>query len=328
MGASVLQAGAPFCVLAGNGEKGWRPCLSQEALFSRTVPEAGNFWYNFGLMKKTTLEEFQSEIFATGGYRTKDANRAPRRAKPGALSTLRYTWGVTRVFPLCALSEPFGLLNSKRWSGFCFSTVTAAEALGMSVEVEGFENRKAVDGPVLYLSNHMSMTETILLPPIMLAFGPLSYVAKASLSRLPFLAKAAAHMGMVPVSRVSPREDLVNVLRIGTERIKGGDSFLIYPQGTRCETFSRKRYSSIGAKLAERAGVPIVPIVVDTRCQPTRTKGIFRKVLKDFGPVDTSLDIRVACGPAIPCGKSRDMHEAAFSWMAGKLESWGLPTER
>ena len=279
-------------------------------------------------MRTTTLEEFQSAIRATGGYSTKEECRAPRRAKPGALSTLRYTLGITRVFPSCALAEPLGRLSTERWAEFCFSSVTTAEALGMNVIVEGFENRQAVKGPVLYVANHMSMTETILLPPIILAFGPFSYVAKASLAHLPFLEKAADHMRMVPISRTSPREDLVNILRIGTERIKGGDSFLIFPQGTRCEVFSRKRYSSIGAKLAERACVPVVPIVVDTRCQPTRKRGLLAKVFKDFGPVDTSLDLRVACGPAIPLGRAKDMHEAAFDWMADKLESWGLPTER
>lgn len=279
-------------------------------------------------MRTTTIEEFQSSLRATGGYRTKDECRAPHRAKPGALTTLRYTWGVTRVFPCCAFAEPFGRLTTERWAKYCFSTVTTAEALGMNVSVEGFENRQAVKGPVMYIANHMSMTETILLPPIILALSPFSYVAKASLAHLPFLEKAADHMRMVPISRVSPREDLVNILRVGTERIKGGDSFLIYPQGTRCEVFSRKKYSSIGAKLAERAEVPIVPIVVDTRCQPTRKRGLLAKVFKDFGPVDTSLDIRVACGPAIPLGRAKDMHEAAFDWMATKLESWGLPTER
>lgn len=279
-------------------------------------------------MRTTTLEEFQSAIRATGGYSTKEECRAPRRAKPGALSTLRYTLGITRVFPSCALAEPLGRLSTERWAEFCFSSVTTAEALGMNVIVEGFENRQAVKGPVLYVANHMSMTETILLPPIILAFGPFSYVAKASLAHLPFLEKAADHMRMVPISRTSPREDLVNILRVGTERIKGGDSFLVFPQGTRCEVFSRKRYSSIGAKLAERAGVPVVPIVVDTRCQPTRKRGLLAKVFKDFGPVDTSLDLRVACGPAIPLGRAKDMHEAAFDWMADKLESWGLPTER
>lgn len=279
-------------------------------------------------MRTTTLNEFQESIRTTGGYRTAPDCRAVRRAKPSAWTTLRYTWGVTRVFPCCALAEPFGKLTTERWAGFCFSTVTTAERLGMNVLVEGFSGRIAHKGPVLYVCNHLSMTETILLPPLLLAISPFSYVAKASLAHLPFLEKAAEHMRMVPISRVSPREDLVNILRVGTERIQGGDSFLIFPQGTRCEVFSRKKYSSIGAKLAERAGCPVVPIVVDTRCQPTRTSGLLRKVFKDFGPVDTGYDIKVACGPVIPCGRAREMHEASFDWMATKLESWGLPTDR
>ena len=279
-------------------------------------------------MKRTSLCDFQRELRETGGYRTHGDCRAPVRAKPGFWTTLRFSWGVTRVFPYCAFTEPFGKLTTDVWADFCFSSVTTAERLGMNVVIDGFSGRAAYKGPVMYLCNHMSMTETILLPPLLLSFSPLSYVAKASLAHLPFLEKAADHMRMVPVSRTSPREDLVNILKVGTARIAGGDSFLIYPQGTRCEVFSRKRYSSIGAKLAERAGCPIVPIAVDTRCQPTRKTGLLRKVFKDYGPVDTSFDIRVSAGPVIPCGKSKEMHEAAFDWMATKLESWGLPTER
>ena len=279
-------------------------------------------------MKTTTLSEFQAELLATGGYRTKDDHKSPKRAKPGALTTLRYTLGTTKVFPMCALYEPFGKLNTSVWAEFCFSTVQVAEKLGMNVIVEGFENRAAVKEPVMYLCNHMSTTETILLPPILLAFSPFSYVAKASLAHLPFLEKAAAHMRMVPIGRKNPREDLMNMLKIGTERIQGGDSFLIFPQGRREKVFSRKVYSSIGAKLAEKAHCPIVPIVVDTRCQPTRDKGVLKRVFKDFGPVDTSKDIRVCCGPVIANAKSKIMHEAAFDWMASKLEEWGLPTER
>ena len=279
-------------------------------------------------MRKTTLSDFRAELVATGAYRTHDECRPAKRARPGAWTTFRYTWGTIRVFPYCALAEPLGRLTTERWAEFCFSSVTAAESLGMCVSIEGFAERMAYSGLVVYLCNHMSMTETILLPPVLLSAGPFSYVAKASLAHLPFLERAAEHMRMVPISRKSPREDLVNILRIGVERLGGGDSFLIFPQGTRCAVFSRKRYSSIGAKLAERANCPVVPIVVDTRCQPTREKGLFKKVFHDFGPVDTSKDIRVAFGPVIPAGKSRDMHEAAFDWMAGRLESWGLPVER
>jgi len=276
----------------------------------------------------TRIEDFQRKLRETGSYRTASEDLASRRAKPGFWSTLRYSWGVTRVFPACAWAENLGVLTTQRWAGYCFSSVTMPERLGMNVIIDGFKNRLAVKGPVLYLCNHMSMTETIVLPPVLLSFGPFSYVAKASLAHLPLLARAARHMGMVPISRQSPREDLINILRIGTDRIRGGESFLIFPQGTRCDVFSRKRYSSIGAKLAERAGCPVVPIVVDTRCQPTRTTGLLRNVFKDFGSVDTSKDIRISCGPAIPVGKAKVMHEVAFDWMATKLESWGLPVER
>lgn len=279
-------------------------------------------------MLKTTLSRFRSELLSTGGYHTADTNRAPRRARPGALTTLRFSLGISKVFPMCALYEPLGRLTTARWGEFCFSSVQIAEKLGMNVVFEGWKNRQNHDGPVIYLCNHMSTIETIMLMPVLLTYGPFSYVAKASLAHLPFLEKAAEHMRMVPIGRKSPREDLVNMLKVGVERISGGESFLIFPQGSREKVFSRKVYSSIGAKLAEKAGCSVVPIVVDTSCQPTREKGILKTIFKDFGPVDTSKDIRCCCGPVIPNAKAKVMHEAAFDWMASKLEEWHLPVER
>ena len=149
-------------------------------------------------MQTTTLSEFRSELLATGAYHTKDSHCAAKRAKKGALTTLRYSWGVSRVFPMCALYEPLGKLTTDKWAEFCFKSITTAEALGMNVHVEGFENRAAVKEPVMYLCNHMSTSETIMLPPILLTFGPFSYVAKASLAHLPFLEKAAERMRMLP----------------------------------------------------------------------------------------------------------------------------------
>ncbi len=279
-------------------------------------------------MKATTIESFREELVRTGGYTTSSDCCAARRVKPSAWTTLKFTLGLTRVFPLCAIYQAFKKLTVEKWARFCFSSITSAERLGMRVQIEGFQNLATRKGPVVFLCNHMSTVETILLPPILLAYGPLSYVAKASLAHLPFLEAAAALTGMVPIGRKSPREDLVNMLRIGTERLTRGDNFLIFPQGSRETVFSRKVYSSIGAKLAEKAGCEVVPIVVDTRCQPTRTTGLFKKIFKDFGTVDTSRDIRCCCGPVIPAGKAKVMHEAAFDWMATKLEEWGLPTER
>lgn len=279
-------------------------------------------------MKRTTLESFREELLATGGYRTADDRRPACRCRPSGLVTARFTLSLTRVFPLCAVYDALGLLTVDRWSKFCFSAVTMPESLGMSVTLEGWNNRKAVDGPVVYLCNHMATYETIMLPPVLLSYGPFSVVTKASLAHLPCLESAAAKMGVVPIGRQNPKADLLALFDVGTRRIADGHSFLIFPQGTRQTVFDRRKFSSIGAKLAEKAGVPVVPIAIDSRCQPTREKGMFKKIFKDFGPLDTSRDIRCACGPAIACGKSREMHEASFDWIADKLESWGLPVAR
>lgn len=279
-------------------------------------------------MKTTTLEQFREELLRTGAYNTPDERAPKKRAKGSAWTTFAYSLGVAHVFPMCAVYEPLGKLTTELWAKLCFKTVQRAERLGIRVHFEGWQNRADYKGPVVYLCNHMSTTETILLPPVVLTYGPFNVVAKESLAHLPLLGRAAAHMGMVGIGRKSPREDLIKLLTVGEEKIRSGNSFLIFPQGTRQEVFSRKVFSSIGAKLAERAGCPIMPLVVDTRCQLTRKKGIFKNVFKDFGPVDTSRDIRCCCGPLIPHAKARIMQDQTFDWMATKLEEWGLPTER
>jgi len=131
-------------------------------------------------------------------------------------------------------------------------------------------------------------------------------------------------MGLVPIGRKSPREDLMTIFDVGVKRIKEGNSFLIFAQGTRQRVFARKGWSSIGTKLAEKAGVPVIPIAVKTDMEPTRPGG--RGFFKDFGAVDPSKEIRLACGPVLN-GTSKEMTRASFDWIKAKLDSWGLPTE-
>ena len=275
-------------------------------------------------MKVTTLEMFREELLRTGAYHTPPERKAPRPRAKSWWTTLAFTWGPFSVFPKCAIYEALGWLNTDIWAHFCFRSVQTAEKFGIDVAFDGWENRAAHNGPVVYLSNHMSTLETILLPFAILTYGPFNVVVKASLSHLPFLEKAADHMGLVPIGRKSPREDLMTIFRVGCERIAEGNSFLIFPQGSREKVFARKGYSSIGAKLAEKAGVPVVPIAVKTDCEPTRPDG--KGWFKDFGTVDPSKDIRVRCGAPIT-GTSKEMHAASFAWIKDQLDEWGLPTE-
>ena len=276
-------------------------------------------------MTRTTLEQFREELLATGSYSTPPERLAPKVRKPSWWVTLQFSWSVMSVFPRCGLAEMLGILHPDKWAHFCFYPAWKAESFGTRLSAEGWNNRRDYSGPVVYLSNHMSATETILLPFVLLTYGSFSTGVKASLSHIPGVVKAAAHMGLVPIGRKNPREDLMTIFNVCGERIRQGQSVLIFAQGTRTPVFARKGWSSIGAKLAEKAGVPVIPIAVKTDIQPTRlgAKGL----AKDFGSVDPTKDIRLACGPVLR-GTSREMNQAAYDWIADKLESWSMPTER
>ena len=275
-------------------------------------------------MKVTSMEEFREELLATGSYETKSANRRAERRRSGFFTTLGFTATAFSVFPKCAIAEACGRLTTDRWAHFCWRAAQSVERLGASVKMCGWKNREQVKGPVMYLSNHMSTLETVLLPPVLLSYGPFNVVVKASLSHLPFLEKAAAHMGLIPLTRTSPREDLRTMMTVGLKRIGEGNSILIFPQGTRRREFDPVHFSSIGAKLAEKAGIPIIPVAVKTDIQPTRDGG---GVFKDFGTVDPEKDVFIDCGEPIPVSDSKTMHRATIEWIAGRLRSWGLPVK-
>ena len=275
-------------------------------------------------MKKNSLEEVRKSLRATGSYSTPEKFLRPTPRKKSRWTTFSFSWSVFSVFPKCGLREFFHILDHEKWSLMCWQGAQKAEAYGAKVELDGW-NTLADCGPAVILSNHMSTLETTLLPPVLLTYRPFNVIVKASLAHLPGLEKAAAHMGLLPITRTSPREDLKMMMTTGLDKIKSGNSVLIFPQGTRDSVFSSKRFSSIGAKLAQKAGVPVVPVAVKTDILPIRgTKGIF----KDFGTVDPSKPIKMFCGPAISLPTAREMNDAAFNWIADKLESWNMPVER
>ena len=270
-------------------------------------------------MQRMTYEEFRKSLLETGGYATDPARAASKPHAKSRWTTLRFSWSVFGVFPKCGLWEALHKLDQARWAEICFGCISTCERFGGRVAIDGFSARAAHDGPVVYVSNHMSTLETILLPAILVPFGPLNIVVKASLAHLPFLAKSAAHMGLVPVTRTDPRKDLMTMFNDGVARIKAGGSFLVFPQGTRQSTWEARKFSSIGAKVAEKAGVGVVPIAVKTDMLPTRAKGVF----KDFGTVDPSKDVRVAAGPVIT-GSAKEMHAASCEWVGKKLAEWSM----
>jgi 1-acyl-sn-glycerol-3-phosphate acyltransferase len=268
----------------------------------------------------TTCKEFQEILRTTGHYETAPANRASHPTRISAINSFRYAFTIIRIVYRCATQNLFRRFGYEQWAEICMASVAFAEKLGGVVTFEGFEQRSAHQGPVVYVANHMSTLETMVFPTTLLSFGKLSIVLKASLDKMPLVGASTHTVGCIGVSRKNAREDLKTVLEEGAKRLATGSSVLLFPQGTRQSVFDGKKFNSLGSKLAERAGVPVVPLAVKTDFLQTG------KWIKDFGPVDPNKPIRFACGPVLlPALGARKMHEQSVAFIEGKIKEWGLP---
>ncbi len=217
----------------------------------------------------------------------------------------------------CTVQELFGKFNCEQWAELCYASITFAEKIRGRLRIEGFEERARYEGPVVYVSNHMSTLETMILPTTLLSFNEISIVLKDSLAKNPLVGAAFERLGCIGVTRTNARQDLQTVLAVGAERLKSGRSVLLFPEGTRQAKFSAKKFNSLGAKLAHRAGVPVVPIAVKTDFLGTG------KIIRDFGKVDPSKPIHIACGPLLlPELGDKEMHARCVEFIEERLNTW------
>lgn len=268
----------------------------------------------------TDYKSFQEQLRTTGRYETPAEDKPARLARVSDINSVCYAFTIISIVSRCAWRHMRGTFGYDAWAEICSSSISFAEKLGATITFEGFEQRAAHQGPVVYVSNHMSTLETMIYPTSLNAFGKLAIILKKSLEEIPFVGAASRAVGSIAVTRKNAREDLVTVLEQGTQRLATGSSVLLFPQGTRQAVFEAKRFNTLGAKLAERAQVPVVPIAVRTDFLQTG------KWVKDFGLVDPSKPIRFACGPVLmPDMGSKKMHEQSVAFIEGKIKEWGMP---
>jgi 1-acyl-sn-glycerol-3-phosphate acyltransferase len=75
--------------------------------------------------------------------------------------------------------------------------------------------------------------------------------------------------------------------------------------------------SSIGVKLAKRAGVPIIPLALKTDAWKNG------KFIKDFGVIDAAEPVRFAFGaPLSVVGKGAEEQQMVAEFISGKLAGW------
>lgn len=162
---------------------------------------------------------------------------------------------------LSTLSVAFSVVDSTgRMQHWC-ARLWASFILWVSrvqVEVEGLERLVPGRGYV-FMANHLSMFDHW----AFLRHIPfqLRFVAKASLFDIPFLGWHLRRSGNVPVNYKNPRQTLRAYERLG-ERIAGGMSFVIYPEGMRTWDGVPAPFKRGAFLLPKQARAPIVPVTL------------------------------------------------------------------
>ncbi len=209
-----------------------------------------------------------------------------------------------------------GSFSDESWGESSAEVLRLLEKVGITVEVTGGENFNEPTSPVIIIGNHLSMLETMILPSIVVPYRPVTFVIKKSLLEYPVFKHIMRSRDPVAVSRTNPRQDLKTVLEEGQERLSRGISIIIFPQTTRA-AFDPGQFSSIGIKLAKRAGVPVVPLALLTDAW---RNGVY---LKDFGRIDPSRKVYFSFGKAIEvAGKGTEEHQHIVNFIEKRLARW------
>lgn len=159
---------------------------------------------------------------------------------------------------------------------------------GIRYTVSGIEHVDPGRAAV-YAVNHASNVE----PPILFdalspLFPRLRILYKAELRRLPVLTRAWDLAGFVPLERGNPDQSLPAIDR-AAEALREGNSFLIFPEGTRSRTGALLPFRKGGFIMALKGGAPVVPVAI---------KGA-REAMRKGSPWIRPVTVRVAFGPPV-----------------------------
>ncbi|MFJ2742447.1 lysophospholipid acyltransferase family protein [Streptomyces sp. NPDC087440] len=161
---------------------------------------------------------------------------------------------------------------------------TLFKALDLKIDTQGSENIPRSGGAVL-VSNHISYLDFVFnglaaLPQKRLV----RFMAKESVFRHKVSGPLMRGMKHIPVDRKQGE----NAYKHALESLRSGEIIGVFPEATISESFTLKSFKSGAARLAQEAGVPLIPMAV-WGTQRIWTKGKPR----NFGRNHIPITIRV-----------------------------------
>ncbi|MCX7798631.1 MAG: 1-acyl-sn-glycerol-3-phosphate acyltransferase [Melioribacter sp.] len=210
-----------------------------------------------------------------------------------------------------------GLYDDEKWISTSLEMLRCLENVGIKFHITGLNNLSKVDGPVVFVSNHMSVLETFIFPCIIHPVKKIVFVMKEELVRVPFFGPISATRDPILVSRKNPREDLMKVMIQGSERLSRNKSVVIFPQRTRTLFLNPSSFNTLGIKLAKRNKVPVIPIAILTDAWGNG------RYIKDFGKIDPTKEVKICFGePVEILGSGNEEHQKVIEFIKNKFIEW------
>ncbi len=207
--------------------------------------------------------------------------------------------------------------DTKAWTDSSFEILRFIERTGGIFHITGMENITKSPGSVLFISNHMSTLETMILPSIIGPHKELTFVVKESLVEHPLFGDVMRSRNPIVVGRTDPRKDLEAVMNGGVDLLNNGISIVIFPQSTRSVEFKTEEFNSLGVKLAKKAGVDVVPIALKTDFWGNG------KWIKELGPLDRHKHIHIKFGEPISItGNGKVDNQRIIDFIQTSLGEW------
>lgn len=163
---------------------------------------------------------------------------------------------------------------------------------GITWRVVGAEHLPA--GPVLIASRHQSAFDTMIWFRLVAPPSPTpAYVLKQELTRIPLVGAFGVRIGLISVDRAAGAAAIRNLLRGADAALRAGRSIVIFPEGTRAPPDRMLALQPGVAALAQRTGLPVIPVATDS--------GLFwgrRAFIKNPGTI--TIEIRPALAAGLP----------------------------
>jgi 1-acyl-sn-glycerol-3-phosphate acyltransferase len=211
-----------------------------------------------------------------------------------------------------------GEYDDSAWIESSYAMRVCHERCGAKCHFTELTKIEEREGPVVFIGNHMSTSETFLLPAIIVPRKKVTFVVKKNLLTYPMFGPVMKSRNPIVVGRRDPKEDFKVVMNDGVERLRNGVSVVVFPQSTRMAEFKPEQFNSIGVKLARKAGVPVVPFALKTDFWSNGA------ILKECGPIHRDRDVFIRFAPPMDvAGSGKDVHASIIDFIQEQLREWG-----